>query len=135
MSKLATFLGISQDQLKTELQAANATLATVAQAHGKTRDELKSFITSTAKTQLDQAVTNKKLTQQQADNALVHAGEQPRQHHRRARTRRDTVRGRMVPGGAGYAERVGDARRGDALPRRAGLRRRASRSRAPSFSD
>lgn len=70
MSKLATFLGTSQDQLKTDLQAANATLATVAQAHGKTRDQLKSFITSTAKTQLDQAVTNKKLTQQQADNAL-----------------------------------------------------------------
>ena len=70
MSKIATFLGVSQDQLKTELQAANATLATVAQAHGKSRDQLKSFITSAAKTQLDQAVTNKKLTQQQADSAL-----------------------------------------------------------------
>ncbi len=70
MNKLATFLGISQAQLKTELEAPNATLATVAQAHGKSSDQLKSFITSTAKTQLDQAVTSKKLTQQQADNAL-----------------------------------------------------------------
>src|SRR5438552_8172906 len=69
-SKLADFLGISQDQLKTELGASNATLASVAQAHGKSRDDLKSFLTDQAKTQLDQAVSNGKITQQQADSML-----------------------------------------------------------------
>ena len=68
--KLAGFLGISQSQLMTELQANNATLATVAQAHGKSRDDLKSFITDTAKSTLDDAVKNGKLTQSQEDNAL-----------------------------------------------------------------
>ncbi|MHB8378116.1 MAG: hypothetical protein ACYDEB_14350, partial [Dehalococcoidia bacterium] len=41
MGKLASFLGISTTQLKTELAASNATLASVAQAHGKSRAELK----------------------------------------------------------------------------------------------
>ncbi len=68
--KLAGFLGISQSQLMTELQANNATLATVAQAHGKSRDDLKKFITDTAKSTLDNAVKNGKLTQAQEDNAL-----------------------------------------------------------------
>lgn len=68
--KLADFLGISLDQLKTELSADGATLATVAQAHGKSRDELKGFITSEAQTKLDQAVSNQNLTQKQADQIL-----------------------------------------------------------------
>ena len=68
--KLAGFLGISQSQLMTELQADNATLATVAQAHGKSRDDLKSFIKDTAKSTLDAAVTNGDMTQKQEDNAL-----------------------------------------------------------------
>ena len=54
ISELATFLGMSTDQLKTELGAPGATLATVASNHGKTRDQLKTFITNTAKNQLDQ---------------------------------------------------------------------------------
>ena len=69
-AKLADFLGISADQLKTELQAQGATLATVASSHGKTRDQLKTFISDTAKSQLDQAVSNGKMTQQQEDSAL-----------------------------------------------------------------
>lgn len=44
-SDLADFLGISQDQLLSELQAEGATLATVAQAHGKSRDDLQTFLT------------------------------------------------------------------------------------------
>jgi hypothetical protein len=55
--KLADFLGISQDQLKTELQADNATLATVAEAHGKSRDDLKAFIRDNAKAKLDEATS------------------------------------------------------------------------------
>ncbi|MDE3095227.1 MAG: hypothetical protein KGK07_04395 [Chloroflexota bacterium] len=70
MGKLASFLGISTSQLRTELQASNATLATVAQAHGKSRTDLKNFITSEAKTQLDQAVKAGKLTQQQETSML-----------------------------------------------------------------
>jgi uncharacterized protein YidB (DUF937 family) len=69
-SKLADFLGISPDQLKTELRAKDATLASVAQAHGKSRDDLKSFLTDQAKAQLDQAVSNGKITQQQEDSML-----------------------------------------------------------------
>jgi hypothetical protein len=68
--QLADFLGISTDQLKTELQADNATLATVAEAHGKSRDDLKSFITNGVKAKLDQAVQNGDLTQKREDDAL-----------------------------------------------------------------
>ena len=68
--KLADFLGITTDQLKTELSADGATLAKVAEAHNKTRDQLKTFITGEAKTQLDQAVKDQKLTQKQEDNIL-----------------------------------------------------------------
>ncbi|TAK67425.1 MAG: hypothetical protein EPO22_02930 [Dehalococcoidia bacterium] len=68
--KLAGFLGISQDQLRTELSAGNASLASVAQAHGKSRDDLKTFIKDTAKSALDGAVKNGDLTQKQEDNAL-----------------------------------------------------------------
>jgi hypothetical protein len=69
--KLADFLGISQDQLKTELQADNATLATVAEAHGKSRDDLKAFIRDNAKAKLDEAVANGDLTQKREDDALA----------------------------------------------------------------
>ena len=68
--KLAGFLGISPDQLKTELTADNASLASVAQAHGKSRDDLKSFIKDTAKATLDTAVKNGDMTQKQEDTML-----------------------------------------------------------------
>ena len=70
MDKLAAFIGVSTTQLKTELQASNATLATVAQAHVKSRADLKNFITNEAKTRLDQAVKDGKLTQQQETSML-----------------------------------------------------------------
>ncbi len=44
---LATFLGADAATLRTELDADGATLATVAQAHGKSRDQLKAFLTTT----------------------------------------------------------------------------------------
>jgi len=65
--QLAQFLGITTDQLATELRADGATLATVAQAHGKSRDDLKSFITGAAKSKTDDAVQSGDLTQKQAD--------------------------------------------------------------------
>ena len=69
-SGLADFLGISQDQLHTELQADGATLATVAQAHGKTRDDLKAFLTDQLTKNTQQAVTDGRMTQDQANTML-----------------------------------------------------------------
>lgn len=68
--EFADFLGITTDVLTTELGADDATLATVAEAHGKSRDELKSFITTTAKTKLDEAVKNGDVTQTHEDKML-----------------------------------------------------------------
>jgi hypothetical protein len=68
--QVADFLGITTDQLKTELQANGATLAKVAEAHGKSRDQLKTFITDTAKSKLDDAVKNGDLTQKREDAAV-----------------------------------------------------------------
>lgn len=68
--KLAEYLGISTDQLKQELQADGATLATVAGNHGKSRDDLKGFITDGAKQKLDEAVKNGDMTQKQEDAIL-----------------------------------------------------------------
>ncbi len=70
-SKLASFLGVTPEQLRTELDANGATLATVAQAHGKGRDELKAFLTDDAKTHLAQEVTDGRITQAQADARLA----------------------------------------------------------------
>jgi uncharacterized protein YidB (DUF937 family) len=69
--QFADFLGITTDVLMTELRADDATLATVAEAHGKSRDELKSYITTTAKTKLDEVVTNGNLTQKHEDEMLA----------------------------------------------------------------
>ncbi len=69
--KVADFLGTPLDALKVEMGANGATLASVAQAHGKSRDQLKSFITDTAKATLDAAVKNGDLTQKRADAALA----------------------------------------------------------------
>lgn len=68
--QLADFLGITADQLKTELKASGATWATVALAHGESRDDLKAFITSTAKGDLDAKVQSQDLTQKQEDSVL-----------------------------------------------------------------
>jgi hypothetical protein len=65
--QLADFLGISTDQLGTEMKADGATLAKVAEAHGKSRDQIKTFITDGAKAKLDEAVKNGDLTQKNAD--------------------------------------------------------------------
>lgn len=67
----ADFLGISTDQLGTELKADGATLAKVAETHGKNRDALKTFITDSAKAKLDEAVKNGDLTQKHEDAALT----------------------------------------------------------------
>lgn len=73
--KLADFLGTTTDELRTELEADGATLATVAEAHGKSRDDLKAFIRSEAETRLAQAVTDGGLTQERADEMLARLDE------------------------------------------------------------
>ena len=69
---LATWLGITPEQLRTELhEGTGKSLAQVAQAHGKTRDALITYLTDQTKTQLDQAVAAGRLTRQQADEMLA----------------------------------------------------------------
>lgn len=75
LDELATFLGADQAQLRTELAAEGATLATVAEAHGKSRDELKAFIADGAAGKLSEAVAAGKLTQAQADDLKAKMGE------------------------------------------------------------
>jgi uncharacterized protein YidB (DUF937 family) len=70
-AELANFLGITADQLRTQLQADGATLASVAQASGKTRDELKAFMTDQLRTSLDQKVADGRFTQAEADQKLT----------------------------------------------------------------
>ena len=67
---VAGFLGIDREQLFEELMAEDATLATVAEAHGKSRDELKAFLADDMKTRLDEAVADDDLTQERADEIL-----------------------------------------------------------------
>ncbi len=66
---LATFLGVTPETLRTELQGKS--LADVATAHGKTADQLKTFITAEAEKKAQEAVTAGKLTQDQATQMLT----------------------------------------------------------------
>jgi uncharacterized coiled-coil protein SlyX len=68
--EFAAFLGISLDQLESELSAEGATPASVAEAHGRTREELKSFFIEQAKANLDETVADGIMTQEDADNLL-----------------------------------------------------------------
>jgi len=69
---LATFLGVDQAALKTALHGGKS-LATVATESGKSRDQLKTFLTTQLKAGLTKAVTDGKLTQAQADAKLAEA--------------------------------------------------------------
>lgn len=66
--QLAQFLGITAEQLRTESEGKS--LAQVAQARGKTRDQLIQFIITSAQTRLASEVQAGRLTQQQADQRL-----------------------------------------------------------------
>jgi hypothetical protein len=69
---LATWLGITPEQLHTELHADNGkSLVQVAEAHGQTRETLITFLTDQVKARLTQAVTDGRLTQQQADEQMA----------------------------------------------------------------
>ncbi len=65
----AKYLGITEEQLRTELQNGK-TPAAVAKAHGKTVDGLVNALVADAQTKLDAAVKSGRLTQDQADQML-----------------------------------------------------------------
>ncbi|MCL5264020.1 MAG: hypothetical protein M1343_02290 [Chloroflexi bacterium] len=66
---IAGFLGIQPADLRKELRQGKS-LAQVAADHGKSRDDLKTFIVNDAKSKLDKAVTDGKLTQDK-ENAIL----------------------------------------------------------------
>jgi len=66
---VAGFLGISTTELQNDLRNGQ-TLAQIAQAHGKSANDLKTFLTNQLKTRLDQAVANGRITSQQETNLL-----------------------------------------------------------------
>ena len=62
----AGVIGITSDELKTELQAGKS-LAQVASERGVSRDQLKSGLSTELKSRIEQAVQNGRLTRAQAD--------------------------------------------------------------------
>jgi hypothetical protein len=67
---LATFLGIAPNELAEALRSGKS-LAAIAQEKGKTRDQLKTFLTDGVKKRLDEAVAAGRLTRAQADEMLA----------------------------------------------------------------
>ena len=66
----AKYLGLSEAALRTKLRAGQS-LADVAKAQNKDVKGLEDAIVASQKTRLDQAVSDKKLTQSQADDMLA----------------------------------------------------------------
>jgi hypothetical protein len=69
MSAAATYLGLTQAQLRTQLDSGKS-LAEIAKAQGKSVDGLKQAMTSAFQSNLDQAVKDGKLTSAQRDQIL-----------------------------------------------------------------
>jgi polyhydroxyalkanoate synthesis regulator phasin len=65
----ATYLGLTEAQLKTELQSGK-TFAEIAKAHGKTAEGLANALVDAAKKKLDAAVAAGRLTRAEADSML-----------------------------------------------------------------
>jgi hypothetical protein len=72
---LAEFIGISNEQLMEELRQPDATLASVAADHGKSREELKEFIESKAGEFIDDAVEAGWLPEQAAGRLKERLGQ------------------------------------------------------------
>ena len=69
LDDLANFLGVDVSVVTDGLRN-NQSLAQIAEAHGKTRDELKSYIISNVTDRLKQEVKDGNITQAQADEKL-----------------------------------------------------------------
>lgn len=70
LSGVAGFLGLPPQDLRAQLGAGKS-LAQIAQEKGKSRDDLKTFLTNATRTRLSAAVTAGRLTQAQADQMLA----------------------------------------------------------------
>ena len=66
---LATFLGVEPSAIRTAMQGGKS-LAVFAQERGKTREQLKTFLTEKEKAALDAAVKSGRLTQARADEMM-----------------------------------------------------------------
>jgi polyhydroxyalkanoate synthesis regulator phasin len=71
LSVAATALGVSEDELRTALQADGATLASVAADEGVAVDDLVAALREAAEERIAEAVTDGRLTQEQADERLA----------------------------------------------------------------
>ena len=89
--EFAAFLGIPLDQLESELGAEGATPASVAEAHGRTRGELKTFFTAQLQAQMSEAVAAGTMSQEEADSMI----------ERQASRIDDIIDGKMPAGGSG----------------------------------
>ncbi len=69
LDTVASTLGITTDELRSEL-ASGKTLSQVITEHGKTVDDVVNALVAEAKTKLDQAVADGRLTQEQANQIL-----------------------------------------------------------------
>ncbi|MCZ2810700.1 hypothetical protein O2W15_04570 [Modestobacter sp. VKM Ac-2979] len=67
----ATALGMTEDDLRTALEADGATLASVAEEQGVAVDTLVDALVAAAQERVTQAVTDGDLTQEQADERLA----------------------------------------------------------------
>ena len=68
--EFAAFLNISLEQLESELSAEGATPASVAEAHDRTREELKTFLLEQTQAQMSEAVAAGTMSQEEADNMI-----------------------------------------------------------------
>lgn len=66
--EFAAFLDISLEQLESELNAERATPASVAEAHGRTREELRTFFIEQLQANLSEAVVAGTMSQEAADS-------------------------------------------------------------------
>lgn len=69
LSAATEYLGVTEEELREALRNGRS-LADVAEAEGKSVDGLKEAILGDARTRLDEAVADEKLTQEQADRIL-----------------------------------------------------------------
>ena len=94
--EFAAFLGISLEQLESELSAEGATPASVAEAHDRTREELKTFFMEQTQAQMSEAVAAGTMSQEDADNMIEH----------QASRIDDIIDGKMPSGGPGGPPRI-----------------------------
>ncbi len=75
LEEAAKVLGVTSAELKTQLQAGKS-IATIAKDKNVDLKKVKDALLASAKTRLDEAVKNGKMTQAQADQAYQNAGTQ-----------------------------------------------------------